>query len=139
MIGLPGGPSSLENLPLPAKLKSPQERAFFRIGLNTGVATMKERRESAEKERLEFQLRKDQPEFVKNFYCEFDEDLDGDPAVSVWAIVRDGEAEAEDFPEHLETTRSWISAALAETRIERWPYMRFRAESEVDPVTLQVL
>jgi len=100
---------------------------------------MKERREQAEKERLESQLRKDQPEFVKNFHFEFDEDLDGDPAVSVWAIVGDGEAESADFPEHLKATRSWISTALSQTEIERWPYVRFRAESEVDPVTLQVL
>ncbi len=50
---------------------------------NIGVATMKERRERAEKERLESQLRKDQPEFVKNFHFEFEEDLDGDPAVRV--------------------------------------------------------
>lgn len=99
---------------------------------------MKER-ERAEKERLEFQLRKDQPEFVKNFHFEFDEDLDGDPAVRVWVIVGDGEAESEDLPEHLDTTRVWISTALSETQIERWPHMSFRAESEVDPVTLQVL
>lgn len=100
---------------------------------------MRERRERVEKERLESQLRKDQPEFVKNFHFEFDEDLDGDPAVSIWIIVGDGEVEAEDFPEHSETTRSWISTALSETQIERWPHMNFRAESEVDPVTLQVL
>jgi|GEM_PF-3644118 len=98
---------------------------------------MKERRAHAEKERLEFHLRKDQPEFVKNFHFEFDEDLDGDPAVQVWVLVEDGEVEAEGFPEHMKITRSWISTTFLETQIERWPYMNFRAESK--PVTLQVL
>ncbi|MCB2261746.1 MAG: leucine-rich repeat domain-containing protein [Candidatus Thiosymbion ectosymbiont of Robbea hypermnestra] len=96
-------------------------------------------KQRAEKERLESQLRKDQPEFVKNFRFEFGEDLDGDPTVRVWVIVEDGEVETDDFLEHVETTRSWISTALSQTRIERWPQMSFRAESEVDPVTLQVL
>jgi len=100
---------------------------------------MKERREQAEKKRLESQLRKDQPEFVKNFHFEFEEDLDGDTAIWVWAIVGDDEVESAEFPEHLKTTSRWISTALSETHIERWPYTSFRAESEVDPITLQVL
>jgi len=90
-------------------------------------------------EQLDSRLREDQPEFVKNFHFEFEEDLDGDPAVWVWVIVGDGEAEADNFPERYGTTRSWISTALSETHIQRWPYIRFRAESEVDPITLQVL
>lgn len=94
-------------------------------------------RERTEIERLDSRLRKDQPEFIKNFQLAFEEDLDGDPAVWVWVIVGDGEAD--NFPERYGTTRSWISTALAETHIGRWPYIRFRAESEVDPITLQVL
>ncbi|MCB2261744.1 MAG: hypothetical protein LGR52_02205 [Candidatus Thiosymbion ectosymbiont of Robbea hypermnestra] len=93
-------------------------------------------REREENKRLEFQLRKDQPEFVKNFYCEFDEDLDGDPAVWVWIVVGDNEVESDDFPEHLKATRSWISTALSKTDVERWPYMWFRSESEVDATEL---
>lgn len=85
------------------------------------------------------QLGQDQPEFIKNFRLAFEDDIHGDPAVWIWAIVGDGEVESADFPEHMEATSSWISIALSETHIERWPYMRFRAESEVDPITLQVL
>ncbi|WP_165742025.1 hypothetical protein [Candidatus Thiosymbion oneisti] len=71
-------------------------------------------------ERLKSQLLKNQPEFVKNFHFEFNEDLDGDPAVWIWAIVGDSEVESADFPEHMKATRSWISTALSETHIERW-------------------
>ncbi len=83
-------------------------------------------------EQLNSRLRKDQPEFVKNFRLAFEDDVDGDPAVWVWVVVGDDEVAAADFPEHSETTRSWISTALSDTHIKRWLYVRFRAESEVE-------
>ncbi len=84
-----------------------------------------------ELDRLTSQLRRRQPEFVKSFKLALDEDLDGDPAVTVWVIVDDGEVEGPNFPAHSSDARHWISDALSATRIARWPYLRFRAESEV--------
>jgi hypothetical protein len=85
----------------------------------------------AERNRLASQLREEQPPFVKDFTLALEEDLDGDPAVKVWMVVADDEVEGAEFPAHVELASTWISKALAASRIERWPYMSFRAESEV--------
>lgn len=91
------------------------------------------RRNEVERAALQDHLQETRPEFVKGFSFSFEEDLDGDPAVQVLVVIADGEVERPGFRAHLGTARAWIDAALLAAGIERWPYVTFRAESEVDP------
>jgi hypothetical protein len=86
-----------------------------------------------ESDRLESQLRKHPPTFVRDFSLSLDQDLDGDPAVFMWLVIDDDAFERPDFFEQRDAARQWITDALATEGIERWPYLRYRGVSEIKP------
>ncbi len=70
------------------------------------------------------------PSFVTEIRHVLDTDSAGDPAVWIWVILQDATAESAAFPACTEPVRSTIAQALREAEIDRWPYVRFRGESE---------
>ena len=68
--------------------------------------------------------------FVTEIRHALDNDWSGDPAIRFWVILRDDVAESDEFAERAEEVRSAIADAVHESEIDRWPYIRFRAESE---------
>lgn len=72
----------------------------------------------------------DRPPFVKEIRYALDTDSTGDPAVLIWVILRDDIADSDEILEHVEPVRSTIVQALSDAGIDRWPYLRYRGQSE---------
>lgn len=70
------------------------------------------------------------PPFVTEIRHLLDTDHDGDPAVRIWVIFDDDTAASPEFLTRTEQVRSAIVEALREAEIDRWPYVRFRGQSE---------
>ena len=71
------------------------------------------------------------PEYVKEFDYFLDEDSSGYPAVWVYVIVTDEEADGESFGPDSRRIGNAIEDAIHASGIGRWPYIRFRSLSEV--------
>jgi hypothetical protein len=56
--------------------------------------------------------------------------LVGDPAIWIWVILRDDIAGTAEILKHSQPVRTTIVQALREAGIDRWPYLRFRGQSE---------
>ena len=71
------------------------------------------------------------PAEVRSWLVEVGEDAAGEPAVWVWAILRDDTEEDWEFPK-LEEIREKVSEAVRRSLHESppWVYVRFRGESE---------
>ncbi len=67
--------------------------------------------------------------FVTEIRHELDNDWAGEPAVRFWVILQDDVTDAE-FAERAEKVRWTIFEAVNKSEIDRWPYIRFRDESE---------
>ncbi len=72
----------------------------------------------------------ERPPFVTELRHALDNDWSGDPAVWIWVILRDDVAESGKILEHTKPIRSTIVQALRNAGIDRWPYLRFRGQSE---------
>lgn len=70
------------------------------------------------------------PPFVTEIRHLLDNDHDGDPAVMIWVIFDDDTALGPEFFQRTEEVRSTIVEALREAEIDRWPYVRFRGQTE---------
>jgi hypothetical protein len=68
-------------------------------------------------------------DFVTDFAIRAGLDSTGDPGVWVWVIIKDEAADLK-FREQVAETRRQVDAAIHEADIGRWPYIRFRTESE---------
>jgi hypothetical protein len=75
---------------------------------------------------------------VTDFAIKAGLDSSGDPALWVWVIVKD-EAADSHFSEKAATIREQVVAVLEDARISRWPYVRFRTESEQNEVEVEEL
>lgn len=72
----------------------------------------------------------DRPPFVTEIRHALDTDAAGEPAIWVWVVLDDDTADSEEFFERSEVVRSRIVQSLREAQIARWPYVRFRGQSE---------
>jgi len=70
------------------------------------------------------------PSYVKDCKYRLDTDSSGDPAVWIWVIMTDTEVESPSFPSDRHSVKKSVVKLLRESGIERWPYVRFRSESE---------
>ena len=57
-------------------------------------------------------------------------DYGGDPAVYIWVLMDDATPEAEQTLKKVRPIEHAIRARLEEAGETRWPYVRFRTESE---------
>ena len=69
--------------------------------------------------------------FVESWDSEFGADSTGDPAIWIWVVVKDETAKQADFAELSSEVERSIREAIASSGISRWPYIRFRAISEL--------
>jgi len=72
----------------------------------------------------------DRPSFVTEIRHALDTDSSGDPAVWVWVVLEDDTADSDEFFERSEVVKTKIVQSLREAQIDRWPYVRFRGQSE---------
>ncbi|MBI3118971.1 MAG: hypothetical protein HYZ00_09820 [Candidatus Hydrogenedentes bacterium] len=72
----------------------------------------------------------DLPESVLEVKTEFDADATGDPAVWLYVIVSDKEANSRKFSQSSLDILEKLREAVQQTGVDRWPYIRFRSESE---------
>ncbi len=72
----------------------------------------------------------ERPTYVTEIRFALDNDWAGDPAVRFWVIMQDAIADSEEILEHAEPVRSTILHALRDAEISRWPFLRFRSQSE---------
>ena len=70
------------------------------------------------------------PSFVTEIRHVLDNDWSGDPAVLIWVILRDDIADSSEILEHSKPIRTTIGQALRDAKIDRWPYVHFRGQSE---------
>lgn len=70
------------------------------------------------------------PDFVRGVQAEFDNDAAGDPAVWLFVTVSDDESESDKFEDHALAVLDTLRKAVLSSGIQRWPYIRFRSESE---------
>jgi hypothetical protein len=60
-------------------------------------------------------------------------DSTGDPALWIWVILKDEATATDDLLlAHARTIREAIERIVFDLHIERWPYVRFRSESELE-------
>jgi hypothetical protein len=71
------------------------------------------------------------PEYVRGFDWKLDEDSAGDEALWVWVVVDDAVASFPSFSAKAQEVQRLIASGLRDAGISRWPYVRFRAMSEV--------
>lgn len=72
----------------------------------------------------------ERPSFVTEIRHALDNDWSGDPGVWIWVILRDDVAGSPQIVEQTQPVRSAIVQALRDAGISRWPYLRFRGQSE---------
>jgi hypothetical protein len=85
----------------------------------------------SEQERIETVLGAiDRPPFVTEIRHALDTDAAGEPAIWVWVVLEDDTADSAEFFERSEVVKSKIVQSLREAQIDRWPYVRFRGQSE---------
>jgi len=70
------------------------------------------------------------PSFVKEVKKEFDIDSVGDPSVLLYVIVSDSAAKKKNFFTLASEIRDRLGDSIQHSGLNRWPYIRFRTESE---------
>ena len=78
------------------------------------------------------------PDDVIDFAIKPGPDWEGDPAVYVWVIIKD-EAADSSFREKAAAIREQVRNVLEDADIGRWPYVRFRTESEQNELEAEEL
>jgi hypothetical protein len=78
------------------------------------------------------------PEIVRDFVIKTGDDSTGDPAVWVWVILADRAAGSLAF-EVLQEMRNGVKAVLRRLKIDRYPYIRFRTESEQRELEMEAM
>jgi hypothetical protein len=78
------------------------------------------------------------PDYVTDFAIKVGRDWDGDPSIWVWVIIKD-EAADSDFSKRAAAIRELVPAVLEDAEIPRWPYIRFRTQSEQNEVEREEL
>ncbi len=68
--------------------------------------------------------------FVTEIRHALDDDWSGDPAIRFWVMLRDDVVESPEYADRAEQVQSTIVEAVRMSEIDRWPYVRFRGESE---------
>lgn len=86
-----------------------------------------------EKEKIDKVLATIKPDFVSSLSVKLDEDATGQPAVWVWVVITDEKLESPspELENKLQAFRNQIGETLRANGIERWPYVRLQAVSEV--------
>jgi len=70
------------------------------------------------------------PDYVRDVKYKLRDDWTGEPAVSIFVILDDAEVEKESFgPNSIDIGNQIFDAVMA-LGTERWPFVRFRSESE---------
>jgi hypothetical protein len=69
------------------------------------------------------------PDYVKDFAVKVGEDSTGDPAAWIWVIIAD-RVGGREFITKVPEVRERVEEALRRERIDLYPYLRFRTESE---------
>ncbi len=72
----------------------------------------------------------ERPSYVTDIRFALDNDWAGEPAVWIWVIMEDAIADSEEILEHTDPVESTVVQALRDAKISRWPYLRFRGQSE---------
>jgi hypothetical protein len=70
------------------------------------------------------------PAGVLTWEFEFGQDSSGDPAVWIWVVVEDAAADDPHFAAVSTRLQRTIHEELQRAALDRWPYLRFRTESE---------
>jgi hypothetical protein len=78
------------------------------------------------------------PEIVRDFAIKIGDDSTGDPAVWVWVILADRAAGSLAF-EILQEMRTGVNAVMRRLKIDRYPYIRFRTESEQRELEMEAM
>ncbi len=72
----------------------------------------------------------ERPSYVTDIRFALDNDWSGEPAVWIWVIMQDAIADSEEILVHTDPVEAMVVQALRDAEISRWPYLRFRGQSE---------
>ncbi len=87
---------------------------------------------------IERQIAGRMPESVLELRFETGEDSSGDEALWVWVVFKDEVAENEDvLLSNVNDVREILRDAVRQLGIKRWPYVRFRTNSDLEPLEPQ--
>jgi hypothetical protein len=70
------------------------------------------------------------PAYVRGFRYRLDTDSSGEPGVWIWLILSDNVAKGPDFARKSAELQRRITDVMSKSGVDRWPYVRFRSQSE---------
>ncbi|TVS19212.1 MAG: hypothetical protein EA424_09180 [Planctomycetaceae bacterium] len=89
--------------------------------------------------RVERELARRLPGWVREIRFETGNDSNGDPAVWIWVEIDDEAATADVLSKNTRQVRSLLRECVRQLEIPHWPYVRFRTSSERPEATLEVV
>jgi len=63
------------------------------------------------------------------------EDTSGGPALWIWVVLKNEAAAKDVFSSNVRAVRDLLEATVRELGTDRWPYVRFRTDAEMQPPT----